>query len=201
MATEEATDTRSSPRFVVIDIETNGFAEKNAPRSNWTLPFSSYPIQVSVDIVEDGQVHHAYDCIVHGARGLAAWVQKNVPITLEDIQHGRPFQQVLEDIAGLLQDGDTIVAHNVAFDLDTAIARTARKLNLDTPALRRILEAPRFCTMRCAYSRQVFGRAPPLHELCKHFEVDLQNAHDATADSIALANCLAEAVKRGVMVV
>ena len=192
---------RIAPRFIVIDIETNGFAEKNAPRSNWTLPFSSYPIQVSVDIVEDGQAYHAYDCVVSGARGLAAWVQKNVPITLEDVQRGRPFEQVLEDIAAIVQDGDTIVAHNVAFDLDTAIARTARRLNLDTPALRKILTAPRFCTMRCAYSRQIFGRAPSLHALCKHFAVDLQNAHDATADSTALAKCLEEAVKRGVMVV
>jgi DNA polymerase III epsilon subunit-like protein len=191
-------------RYVVIDLETNGFPPKNPypklPKSEWTLPFASYPIQLSVDIVEeDGVVYHAYDTIIAGATGLAPWVKEHVPISLEQIRHGESFTNVLEHLAGLLQDGDTIVAHNVGFDVGLAIGTTAERLGINSLALGRILEAPRFCTMRCAYSKEVFGRQPKLIDLCKHFEVSLDNAHDARADSHALACCVSEAIRRGVM--
>ena len=69
------------------------------------------------------------------------------------------------------------------------LARAAKRLGINTPALRRELEAPRFCTMRCEYTRFVFGRLPKLADLCAHFEVLLEHAHDATADSAALGEC------------
>ena len=72
-------------------------------------------------------------------------------------------------------------------------------MEIDTPELRRVLEAPRFCTMRCEYSRSAFSRLPKLADLCKHFEVSLENAHDAKADTLALAECVSEALRRGVM--
>ncbi len=38
-----------------------------------------------------------------------------------------------------------------------------------------------------------------MKDLCAHFQVTLNNAHDARADSAALAQCVAEAWRRGVM--
>ncbi len=38
-----------------------------------------------------------------------------------------------------------------------------------------------------------------MKDLCAHFQVTLDNAHDARADSAALAECVAEAWRRGVM--
>jgi hypothetical protein len=35
--------------------------------------------------------------------------------------------------------------------------------------------------------------------LCRHCEVELTDAHDARADTLALAKCVAEAWRRGVM--
>ena len=186
-------------RYLCIDFETNGFPTKNAPRSDWTLPFHSYPIQISIDIVEDGAIHHAMDALIKGATRLAPWVKNNVPYGLTDLQQGETFENVLNTFADLLQEGDTIVAHNADFDIGTVIARTSRRLGLKTPALQKILESPRFCTMRCAYVKEVFGRCPKLDELCNHFEVSLENAHNATVDSHALACCVAEAMRRGVM--
>jgi DNA polymerase III epsilon subunit-like protein len=187
-------------RYLCVDFETNGFSTKCAPNSDWTLPFSSYPIQISVEIVEDGQIYHAYDTLIKGAIRLAPWVKENVPFTLEDLQNGETFENVLAQIDALIQDGDTIVAHNVNFDIGMVIGRTAKRLGINSHALTRILELPRFCTMRCLYVRGVFGRCPKLFELCNHFEVPLENAHDATADSRALACCVAEAMRRGVMI-
>ena len=187
-------------RYLCIDFETNGCPKtKNAPKSDWTLPFSNYPIQVSIDIVEDEQIYHAFDTLIKGATCFAPFVKQNVPITLDDLRKGETFENVLSQIDALIQDGDTIVAHNVNFDMDMVIRRTAERLGVNSPALTRILELPRFCTMRCLYVRGVFGRCPKLFELCNHFEVPLENAHDATADSHALACCVAEAMRRGVM--
>lgn len=188
------------PRFVCLDFETNGFPTKGAPRHEWTLPFCSYPIQLSVDIVDEGVVHHAYDALIRGATQLAPWVRENVPITLNDLhEKGKSIHDVIVDLATLLQEGDTVVAHNAAFDLDTVLGRTSRRLGIDTPELDRILTAPRFCTMRCAYSKVTFSKQPKMQDLCNHFEVRLDNAHDARGDSAALAACVAEAWRRGIM--
>ena len=181
-------------RYVCIDFETNGFSGG----SSWTLPFSNYPIQLSVDIVEDGEITHAYDTLISGATSFAIWVKENVPITVTEASKGIPFKQMLEDLAGILQEGDTIVAHNISFDINLAIGRTADKLGITNEALQKILQAPRFCTMHCAYTKALKGRTS-MKDLCDHFQVTLTNAHDARADSAALAECVAEAWRRGVM--
>ena len=187
-------------RYLCIDFETNGFAKRAAPPNEWPLPFANYPIQVSVDIVEDGVVHHAYDSLIRGAKQLAPWVRENVPISIEDLQqNGKDLREVLADIAALLSPGDTIVAHNVTFDLSMVVGRATERLGIDTPEVHRILSAPRFCTMRCNYSRSSFKGPPKLQRLCDHFQVTLERAHDATGDSAALAACVAEALHRGVM--
>ncbi len=84
-----------------LDFETNGFP---APGS-WTLPLSSFPIQLSVDIVEDGEITHAYDTIIAGATSFAPWVLESVAITVAEASRGKPFRQVLEDLAGPLARG------------------------------------------------------------------------------------------------
>ena len=186
-------------RYLYVYFETNGFPTRGAPFPDWPLPFSSFPIQLSVDVVEDGELWHAFDTMIAGATQLAPWVRANVPIRVQDLAAGRPFRDVVQELAGLLRDGDTIVAHHATFDLGMVLARTAHRLGYDSEELQRILRAPRFCTMRCAYSRTALGRQPGLRQLCAHFEVELEGAHDARADSAALARCVAEAWRRGVM--
>ena len=171
------------------------------------MPWSSFPIQLSVDFVEHGEVTHAMDTLIRGVIQLSPWVKENVPITLKDIQErGVDFRGVLQQLADMLRAGDMIVAHNAHFDLETVLARTTNKLYdlecLDAAtnaAARAILETPRFCTMRCAYSQTTFGKPPSMSQLCEHFQVSLVGAHDARADSAALAHCVAEAWRRGVM--
>ena len=186
-------------RYLCLDFETNGFPLKGAAFKDWTLPFSSYPVQLSVHAVEDGEVSQLYDTVIRGVTSRAPWAQANIRLSLAEIAAGKPFETMISDLAGLMQEGDVLVAHNASFDLDTCIGRTAMKLKMDTPALRSILAAPRFCTMRCAYCKGAFKKAPKLQELCDHFQVELVNAHDAAADSLALAKCVAEALRRGVM--
>jgi DNA polymerase III epsilon subunit-like protein len=190
------------PRYICIDFETNGFSKPGAPRDDWTLPWSNFPTQISVDIVQDGDILHAFDTIISGATNLSAWAKTHVNVSIEEIRGGMPFRWVVKKLAALLREGDTIVAHNAHFDLDTVLTRTAQKLQerdgAEVHGLDRILQAPRFCTMRCAYARSL-AKQPGLELLCRHFEVELVDAHDARADTRALAGCIAEAWRRGVM--
>ena len=188
-------------RYVCIGFETNGFAPKGpATYAELPLPFSNFPIQLSVDVVDsDGHVEHAYDTIIAGARQLCLWVVTNVPITMNMVLDGKPFSRVIDDLAGLLQEGDTIVAHDIAFDIGLVLSRTCDKLGVSTLAARRVLSVPRFCTMKCSYSKSVFGRWPKLKNLCEHFAIELDCAHDARHDSAALAQCVSVAIRRGVM--
>ena len=58
-------------RYICLDFETNGFPTRGAERRDWPLPFSSFPTQISVDIVEGGEVSHAFDTYIRGATSLA----------------------------------------------------------------------------------------------------------------------------------
>jgi hypothetical protein len=100
------------PRYICLDFETNGFSKPDAPREDWTLPWSNFPTQISVDVVQDGEIHHAFDAIISGATNLGAWAKTNVNVTMEEIRGGMPFRWVVRKLAVLLWDGDTIVAHN-----------------------------------------------------------------------------------------
>ena len=67
----------SSLRYVCLDFETNGFPEKDCK----PMPWSSYPIQVCLTAVENGEVVHLYDSYIQGAASFNPWVSQNVPIT------------------------------------------------------------------------------------------------------------------------
>ena len=53
-------------RYVCLDFETNGFPEKDCK----PMPWSSYPIQVSLTAVENGEVVHLYDSHIQLRRGV-----------------------------------------------------------------------------------------------------------------------------------
>ena len=91
------------------------------------------------------------------------------------------------------------VAHHARLDLKHVIARTALKMRYDSPALRKLLATPRFRTMRCAYNKMALGSGPGMAMLYEHSPGPLEGAHDAGVDSAALANCVAEALRRGDM--
>ena len=190
------------PRYVVIDFETNGFSVRDAERKHWTLPWQNYPCQLSVDVVDDGEVWHAFDTLIRGAIRFGKWSKENLNFTVEEAnEKGQALPEVIQRLAELDTPDTTIVAHNIQFDLDHCLARTASRLECDSAALQAVLSAPRLCTMRSAYSKMVFGRGPSLGALCKHFQIDYstKEAHDAAYDTKVLAQCVAAALRRGVM--
>ena len=99
-------------RYVCLDFETNGFPPK-IPGEDRPLPWHSYPIQLSVDIVEDASIVHHWDTLIRGAEQLCTWVQEKVPITLEETRsEGIFLAEALLHLHSMMQEGDTIVAHN-----------------------------------------------------------------------------------------
>ena len=188
-------------RYLCLDFETNGFSERNAEFKNWTLPFANHPVQLSVHAVEDGEVSHLYETVICGVTSRSKWAQDNIRLTLEEIANGIPFDQMIDELADLIKTGDVLVAHNASFDIGMCIGTAARRIryDIDLGAIDMILTAPRFCTLRCAYCKTTLCKQPNMQQLCDHFEVKLVNAHDAAGDSLALAQCVAEALRRGVM--
>ena len=95
------------------------------------IPLHSYPIHLSVDVVEDGAVVHHWDALICGATQLCTWVQRNVPITMSEIRRdGIPLGDVVLCLDLLMKDGDTIVAHNADFDIDMVLQCSTTRLQL-----------------------------------------------------------------------
>jgi len=186
-------------RFVCLDFETNGFFDPAV----YVLPWTSYPIQVSLTAVENGVVTHLYDSLIKGAESLATWVGENVPIEMHDLQSAPPLRTVIKDMAAKLRADDFIVAHNAHFDMEICLRRTAEKEGMrKNKDLEFVLGLPRFCTQHCEYVKSTLRTGERrLSHLCAHFGVDFGEsyAHDATYDSRKLAECVAEALYRGVM--
>jgi len=190
-------------RFVCLDFETNGFYDKKV----YVLPWTNYPIQVSLTAVEDGMVTHIFDSNIYGAESLATWVQDNVPIKMSDLECAPPLELVILRVAQKLRPDDIIVAHNVRFDMEQCLRRTADKKGFSGCSsigneLAFILGLPRFCTQNCEYVKSTLPVGERrLSNLCEHFGVDFEEsaAHDATYDTRKLAECVAEAAFRGVM--
>jgi len=165
-----------------------------------------------MDFVVDSVITHAYDSIIRGATNLAPWVRDNVQITREQIHAGKPWERVVGDIAGLLLPGDVIVTHHAHFDLTQVYMGTCKRLDLFVddrddydsneeigPNSMTFLGLPWICTMTDPSVMRLFaGKKPKLKELCKHLEVELVDAHDARADSAALAQCMLELQARDV---
>ena len=191
----------SSLRYVCLDFETNGFPINDCKPDCQPMPWSSYPIQVSLTAVESGEVVHLYDSCIQGAESFNPWVLQSVPITFKDLSKAPNLPKAIQEIAAVLRPTDWLVAHNARFDLETCLARTGQKAKIYSENLHVILSLPRFCTMNCSYMRSVSPRRLALAFVCKHFGVDFGEtaAHDAAYDSLKLAHCVAEASGRGVM--
>ena len=168
-------------RFVCLDFETNGFYDKKV----YVLPWTNFPIQVSLTAVEDGMVTHLFDSLIYGAESRATWVQDNVPIKMSDLECAPPLRLVVLEIARKLRPDDFIVAHNARFDMEQCLRRTADKKGITGTELDFILGLPRFCTQNCEYVKTTLPVGERrLSNLCEHFGVDMTRPQRTTRHTI-----------------
>ena len=152
------------PRLVCFDLETTGWKpEGYVPIHQWPMPCHNWPLQLSVDVVDDElKVSHAFDTLIQGAISTCEMTQKSVLPQLgltvgrlqqELLERGRPLSAVLQQLAELLTPGSVLVAHNLSYDLGKALLwnyykpRVAGQFAGATEALHKILAAPRLCTL------------------------------------------------------
>lgn len=151
--------------FAITDIETTG---GNARAGNIT--------EVAV-IISDGQREiDRFHSLVNPNQPIPFYIQSLTGISNEMVADAPEFGDIAAELFSFYEDA-VFVAHNVGFDysfLRAAFEHSGYSLH-----------ARKLCTVRIA--RKLFPGLPSysLGNLCRYFEIDLNNAHRALSDTLA----------------
>ncbi len=113
---------------------------------------------------------------------------------------GVDLKGVLEEFTSLIDESQVLVAHNMNFDEKIIGAEFIREGIKNT-----LFDTERLCTMKaatdyCKLPGKYGYKWPKLSELhVKLFDVDFEEAHNASVDITACAKCFWELKKRGVI--
>jgi len=158
------------PGYAVIDFETTGL-------------FASRDRVIEVAVVhvdESGVITGQWDSLVNPNRDLGA--QHIHRIAAADIIGAPTFEQIVPTLVRLLS-GRVIVAHNASFDTRFLVAELERAGYDISVSLTTI------CTMQLA--REFLpGSGRSLADCCAAYDIELVDAHRASADALATAKLL-----------
>lgn len=113
---------------------------------------------------------------------------------------GIDLKFVLDEFLAVMEEADTVVGHNISFDVKIVGAELLRN-NLPNVIERKrsictMMKSAAFCGIRNRYG----FKWPTLAELYRHlFQADFANAHDAAIDIEVTAKCFWELRKHGVL--
>lgn len=153
--------------FTAIDLETT---DKNAATAEI--------VEVAAVRVRDGRIVDTFRSLVK-PRGPVSpeATQKAHGLTAADLVNERPFEKVWPELHAFCGD-DVLVAHNgYTFDFPV-LRRLVHKLgnSFDTPTYDSL-----------PIARELFSTSCRLPDLARHFGVELDQAHRALPDTVALA--------------
>jgi DNA polymerase-3 subunit epsilon len=158
--------------FAIIDFETTGFNAGGTDRI----------VEVAVVHADvDGRVTGAWDTLVNPGRDVGA--TRIHGITGGDVMRAPSFAQIAPRLVELLA-GRVLVAHNASFDTRFLIAELTRAGYPIDPT------AHSLCTMRLA-REYLPGARRSLRDCCDAFDIEIGDAHRASADALATARLLA----------
>ncbi len=185
--------------YLVIDFETTGVGKdakngyKPYSKSLMPLPRDNYPVHLAAELLDEKcNVVEARQLLIQGAERLDPWVLENCPhLSVKDCDRdGVSLADAIKVLADIVGDKKcTIVAHNIHYDWNEVMLRTARELNLeDTPGFRKLASLPQYCTCinddnvkaKTAYYFSKIGKwiGPKLSELARQCGVDYnETAH------------------------
>ena len=216
--------TQSSMRFLVIDFETTGVGKDatNGYRSYLPnlapLPRADYPVQLAAELLDEkGDVLASTQMLIVGAERLDPWVLEHCPnLSVHECEReGVSLSEAIRTLTDLIGDDDlcTLVAHNIQYDWDAVMLRTARDLNIDKTAdFLKLASLTRYCTCinretkraKTSYFFSKLGKwiGPKLGDLAKEcgVEYNTDSAHDAAYDVRVTSSCLAKQLKEGVSI-
>lgn len=190
------------PKYVFFDTETTGL-----PRS-WKAPvtdLANWPrlVQIAWESYDGDGNKMTEESFIIKPEGFTIPddSSKVHGISTERAeQEGVPLLAVLQKFHGLVNEAETIVAHNISFDEKIIGAEFLRK------KMSNVLDGKKkICTMEkstnlCAINGPYGFKWPKLAELHqKLFGTDFEEAHNAAFDIRATARCFWEMKKRGIV--
>ncbi len=212
--------------YLVIDFETTGVGtDKTDGYRPYTderrpLPRANYPTEVAAALLDSsGVILSEEHMVVRGAQRFDPWVTEHcthlsVPLCESE---GVPMREVLRRLAAMVEGlgGQTVectlVAHNMQYDWDDVLVRTARDEDLqEDKAFKTLSALPRYCTCvnratlnnGTAYYFKRIGKyiGPSLQRLATSLGVpyETENAHGAQYDVRVTAMCVARLLQRSV---
>lgn len=159
------------PGFAIIDFETTGLSPAKHDRV----------IEVAVvHMNEDGMVEGQWETLVNPGRDLGR--QDIHHISAADVMRAPAFAHVVPQLIDLLT-GRVLVAHNASFDTRFLIAE------LELAGYSAMPDLVALCTMQLA--REFLpGAGRSLADCCAAYDLEVVDAHRASADALATAQLL-----------
>jgi DNA polymerase III subunit epsilon len=192
------TDTVSNKTFLFFDTETTGLPK------NWKASYkdlNNWPriVQIAWIIADiNGRIIEQKNYIIkpNGFNIPEEAMKVHKISTQKALQQGQELGFVLNQFNDCVNKSDTIVAHNLSFDLNV-IASEMFRFNIDSD----IMDKEQICTMEstinyCKLPGNYGYKYPKLSELYqKLFYSDFDEAHDASVDIKATFKCFYELLK------
>lgn len=159
------------PGFAVIDFETTGLSPAKHDRV----------IEVAiVHVDEHGGIEGQWETLINPGRDLGR--QDIHRIRAADVMHAPTFDQIAPQLIELLA-GRVLVAHNASFDTRFLLAE------LERAGYWVMSNLVALCTMQLARDF-LPGAGRSLSDCCAALDIDLVEAHRASADALATAHLL-----------
>jgi DNA polymerase III subunit epsilon len=154
--------------FLAVDTETNGLAGDLCELT-----------EVGAVLVGGGELHETFDSLVRTERPLSRGIQRFTGITQAMVDAAPEPQEVLEELAGLLE-GRVLIAHSARFD-SSVLRQAFERCGLDWPA------PPVLCTVQLARRFAPLARKRSLAPLADSLGIDVTEVHRALPDALTCA--------------
>lgn len=106
---------------------------------------------------------------------------------------GVAFEDIFRELQIDLDSCDTIVSHNIAFDLNVLASELYRRADIHPEFKEQadeLLAKPRYCTMKYGHLHLKLKKWPTLRDLYRLLmQKDIVNLHDALFDTLNCADC------------
>ena len=153
--------------FIVLDTETTGLNPK----------FNDKMVQVTAVKFVDFKPTQIFTTLINPQRLIPYNVSLIHGISNEDVEFSPVFLEVKDALSEFLKD-QIIIGHNITFDLNFLLNEGVDLLNLNV----QIVDTLRIA--RLAISKEYIENYK-LGTLCKYFNLDYFNYHNATEDVLA----------------
>ncbi|MBW7998235.1 MAG: 3'-5' exonuclease [Candidatus Glassbacteria bacterium] len=175
--TQSAAQALLSASYVVIDVETTGFA-----------PPADRVIEIGMVRVEGGRITDSYESLVNPRRPVPGPISSLTGISCSMLESQPTFDQICAEVVGFLGDS-VFVAHNAPFDWrfvqnEVVLSRGKKMLN------------PRLCTRILARRLVPELNRRSLDELALFFNLSFSARHRALGDAEVTARLLLRLLDR-----